>query len=304
MPAQTDLLVESLSGNTAEQELYDPLFEEKEVRVFIKRDDLIHPFVSGNKWRKLRYILKDVQLQGKSHLLTFGGAYSNHLLATACLSAMAGLTSTGIVRGEKPAAINDTLFLCQAFGMKLIYVSREVYKDKDSLAMSLMRPDTYLIPEGGSSPEALQGCAELVGEFSRPYSHILLAAGTATTATGIAMGIRNQQLSSQVEAIVVLKGAAYLETAFDYVQGHSALPLNFHHEFSNGGYAKSTPELLAWMYRFIARTGIIIEPVYTAKALKALYQLTEASYFKKNSSILFIHTGGVLGLLGFKKNGV
>lgn len=286
---------------TEEQEIHDPLFKAAEVRVYIKRDDQIHPFISGNKWRKLKYILASVLMQRKAGILTFGGAYSNHLLATACLAAMNKLKSTGIVRGEKPAELNETLFLCQSFGMKLIFVSRETYQDKESLKSKWLDANTYYLPEGGSCVEALLGCAEMVDEFKRRYSHIVLASGTATTATGIAMGIFMKGLNTRVESIVVLKGAEYLEQEFNYLPEHGSLPINFHHNYHCGGYAKVNPELLTFMFGFIASTGIILEPVYTAKAYLALTELIKENYFPKNSSVLFIHTGGLLGILGFKK---
>jgi len=285
---------------TEEQEIHDPLFKAANVSVYIKRDDLIHPFISGNKWRKLKYILASVLMQRKTGILTFGGAYSNHLLATACLAAMNNLKSTGIVRGEKPAELNETLFLCQSFGMKLIFVSRETYQDKESLISKLLDANTYYIPEGGSSVEALLGCAEMVDEFKRSYSHIVLASGTATTATGIAMGIYRKGLNTRVESIVVLRGAEYLGQEFNYLPEHGSLPINFHHNYHCGGYAKVNPELLTFMFGFIAATGILLEPVYTAKAYLALTNLIKESYFPQKSSILFIHTGGLLGILGFK----
>ncbi len=287
-----------LSGGTPEHELFDPLFTEKQIRVFIKRDDQIHPFISGNKWRKLEYILKEVRRQGKTRLVTFGGAYSNHLLATACLGALSGLKTLGIVRGEPSAELNDTLFLCRTFGMELHYASREAYQNKALPAGIYMNETSYLIPEGGACEQGLQGCAELVSEFQRPYTHVILAAGTATTATGIAMGIVKNKLGACVEAIVVLKGAEYLEHSFS---GMEQLPLHFHHGFHEGGYAKANEAFISWMNDFICSTGILLEPTYTAKALKALYTLTIENYFAPGSEVVFIHTGGLLGLLGYKK---
>lgn len=288
---------------TEEQEIFDPLFTAAEVRVSIKRDDQIHPFISGNKWRKLKYILASVKEHGKTGILTFGGAYSNHLLATACLAAMNRFKSTGIVRGEKPEELNETLFLCQSFGMKLIFVSREMYQDKESLKRIWLDANMYYIPEGGSCREALRGCAEMVDEFKSNYSHIVLASGTATTATGIAMGIYRKGLGTRVESIVVLKGAEYLEKEFNYLPEHAVLPISYHHNFHCGGYAKVNPQLMTCMFGFSASTGILLEPVYTAKAFFALTELVKENYFPKKSSILFIHTGGLLGILGFKKYG-
>src|SRR6201991_1852242 len=134
-------------------QIKDKLFDEQGLEVFIKRDDLIHPIISGNKWRKLKYLLKQAQTENKTHLVTFGGAYSNHLLATAAAAARFGFKSTGIVRGEK--VDNDTLFLCRLHGMELIFTDRESYKDKPALFQQYFAgdPDAFFIDEGGASPE-------------------------------------------------------------------------------------------------------------------------------------------------------
>src|SRR5580700_4021450 len=144
------------------QQIQDKLFDEKGLEVFIKRDDLIHPIISGNKWRKLKYLLKQAQAENKTHLVTFGGAYSNHLLATAAAAAKFGFKSTGIVRGE--SVNNDTLFLCRLHGMELIFTDRESYRDKPVLFKKYFadNPDAFFIDEGGASAEGAKGCSELI----------------------------------------------------------------------------------------------------------------------------------------------
>src|ERR1700749_3039353 len=146
------------------QQIKNKLFDEDGLTLHIKRDDLIHPLISGNKWRKLKYILKQASSEGKSHLVTFGGAYSNHLLATAAAAAKFGFRSTGIVRGEE--VTNNTLFLCRLHGMQLIFTDRESYRDKPALLNKFFGDvaDAFFIDEGGASPEGAQGCAELVDE--------------------------------------------------------------------------------------------------------------------------------------------
>src|SRR5476649_1048630 len=147
-------------------QIQNKLFDEHDLKVFIKRDDLIHPIISGNKWRKLKYILKQAQTDNKNHLITFGGAYSNHLLATAAAAAKFGFKSTGIVRGEH--VNNDTLFLCRLHGMNLLFTDRESYKNKYALFAQLFQHDplAFFVDEGGASEEGARGCSELVNELT------------------------------------------------------------------------------------------------------------------------------------------
>ena len=186
------------------------LFDERGIEVFIKRDDLIHPIISGNKWRKLKYLLLKAQADQKSHLVTFGGAYSNHLLATAAATARFGFKSTGFVRGE--AVENDTLFLCRLHGMNLIFTDRESYRDKAGLFAEHFRndPETIFIDEGGASPEGARGCSELVDELTQTYHHVFCACGTGTTAAGIINGLNHHGLTAQFHAVPVLKTATSL----------------------------------------------------------------------------------------------
>jgi len=164
------------------QQIKNDLFKKQGLKVFIKRDDLIHPVISGNKWRKLKYILKKARAEKKTHLVTFGGAYSNHLLATAAAAAQFGFKSTGIVRGEQVS--NDTLFLCRLHGMNLLFTDRETYRDKAGFFKRyfINDPDAFFIDEGGASAEGARGCSELIDELPGEYDHIFCACGTGTTA--------------------------------------------------------------------------------------------------------------------------
>src|SRR6202012_1858256 len=191
------------------------LFDEQGISVFIKRDDLIHPLISGNKWRKLKYLLKKAAEQNKTHLVTFGGAFSNHLLATAAAAAKFGFWSTGIVRGEEVE--NDTLFLCRLHGMQLIFVDRESYRDKLSLFDQYFGddPSAFFIDEGGASAEGAQGCAELVNELTETYDHIFCACGTGTTAAGIINGLQRYKLKTQFNAVPVFKNGGFIKDEID-----------------------------------------------------------------------------------------
>ena len=282
------------------QQISNPLFDKHGVKVFLKRDDLIHPMISGNKWRKLKYLLKNAQTHHKNHLVTFGGAYSNHLLATAAAAAKFGFKSTGIVRGED--VDNDTLFLCKLHGMQLLFTDRESYRDKPALFNQYFgdNENAIFIDEGGASAEGARGCSELVDELTETYDHIFCASGTGTTAAGIINGLTNHQLKTRFNAIPVFKNGGFLKEEIDRFL---TTPANYdlHLDYHFGGYGKVTDELISFIKQFVATTGIVIEPVYTGKMVYALYDLIARNYFKPGSNILAIHSGGIWGLLGMKE---
>ncbi|TCC89487.1 pyridoxal-phosphate dependent enzyme [Pedobacter frigiditerrae] len=267
--------------------------------IWVKRDDLIDPYISGNKWRKLKYILKDVVINGKTHLVTFGGAYSNHLVATAAAAARNSLKATAFVRGEEVA--NEMLLLCRLFGMSLIFTDRESYRDKQQLFDKNFGNDgeAYYIDEGGASEEATIGCAEIITELNEQYDHIFCAAGTGTTAAGLLKGINKTGLNTQLNVIPILKGGEFIENEISKYES-DLNKLKLHTEYHFGGYAKTSQELLQFMKTFSAETGMLIDPVYTAKMFFAINDLYNKDYFKKDAKILAIHTGGLLGILGMK----
>ena len=280
-------------------QIHNKLFDEKGLKVFIKRDDLIHPIISGNKWRKLKYLLKEARTQNKTHLVTFGGAYSNHLLATSAAAAKFGFKSSGFVRGEE--VNNDTLFLSRLHGMNLIFTDRESYRGKQALFHKYFANDNeaFFIDEGGSSILGAKGCSELIDELNDSYNHIICACGTGTTAAGIINGITEHQLSSQFHGVPVLKNGEFLRKDIDaFLKQPSTYHL--HTEYHFGGYGKVNDELIRFVKQFVTSTGILIEPIYTGKMLYALYDLAEKNYFSPGSRILAIHTGGIWGLLGMK----
>jgi len=280
-------------------QIKNKLFDNKKLQVFIKRDDLIHPIISGNKWRKLKYILFRAQAENKNHLVTFGGAYSNHLLATAAAAAQFGFKATGIVRGEQ--VNNDTLFLCRLHGMNLIFTDRESYRDKPALFNKYFANDTgaFFINEGGASAEGAKGCGELIDELPEIFDHIFCACGTGTTAAGIVNGIQQHQLPTQFHAVPVFKNGEFIKNEIDrFLTIPSRYHLHTNYHF--GGYGKTEERLIEFIKQFVAETGILIEPVYTGKMLYAVYDLAASDYFKPGSRVLAIHSGGIWGLLGMK----
>ncbi|QEM11885.1 1-aminocyclopropane-1-carboxylate deaminase/D-cysteine desulfhydrase [Mucilaginibacter rubeus] len=282
------------------QQINSPLFDARGVKVFIKRDDLIHPMISGNKWRKLKYLLKQAQAEAKTHLVTFGGAYSNHLMATAAAAAKFGFKSTGIVRGEE--VDNDTLFLCRLHGMELLFTDRDSYRDKPALFNQHFGHDeqAFFIDEGGASAEGAKGCSELVDELPESYDHIFCACGTGTTAAGILNGLNRHQLKTKFNAVPVFKNGGFIKDEIDrFLTQQTDYDLHVGYHF--GGYGKANGELISFIKEFVPATGILIEPVYTGKMMFALYDLITKGYFKSGSRILAIHSGGIWGLLGMKE---
>ena len=282
--------------NSPFQQLKHPFLTD----LWIKRDDLIDPYISGNKWRKLKYILQDAVEKDKNHLVTFGGAYSNHLVATAAAAARSRLKATAFVRGEK--VMNEMLLLCQLYGMELIFTDRESYKDKPSCYQDHFAadPHTYFIDEGGASAEAVKGCAEIIAELPQDLDHLFCAAGTGTTAAGLLQGIREAGLKTRLHVIPVLKGGEFMRDEIKkYVPETGSLILHTSYHF--GGYAKTQPALIQFIRDFTASHGILIDPVYTAKMFFAIYDLADQNYFQANEKIAAIHTGGLLGIMGMKE---
>lgn len=290
---------------SAEEPLADERMEAKGLRLFVKRDDRIHPFISGNKWRKLKYQLEDARRLKKTHLVSFGGAYSNHLLALAAATARYGFKSTAFVRGEEVNPPNDTLFLCRQFGMELIFVPRTRYRvDKMGLWQEHFGsdPQAYLIDEGGRSPLAVKGCAELVTELASRYDHLFVACGTGTTLAGIVNGIATGGTGGappRAEGVAVLKNAGFLQQDIRDASA-SDHPFRLHLDFHQGGYAKTPAPFLAWMQEFHKNHGLLLDPVYTGKMMYAIFELASQNYFSPGSRILAIHTGGLFGLLGMR----
>ncbi len=285
--------------------------------VWIKRDDLLHPHLSGNKFRKLKYPLLSIQKKwngtGRAPLLaTMGGIWSNHLHATAFAASTLGFYSAGLVRGS-PGMTSATLDDCRAQGMHIQFVDRETYRVlrnnphhwQNVLEPDVILPDSsrYWLPEGGSDPGALRGVAELIEEIEKEQGFlpdtILVACGTAATLAGLLAGLKGR---SRVVGIAVLKNAGYLRDEVARLLQQAGYPswdnydllLDFHH----GGYSKVSPELRQFCHDFYRVTGIPVEPVYTGKVFFALRQLINSGYFQPQETLMAIHTGGMQGARG------
>ncbi len=276
------------------EELKLPLFAEKGIRVFLKREDLSHPFISGNKWRKLKYHLIDAAEQNKNHLVTFGGAYSNHILAAAAAGAKYQFKTTGIIRGEKVE--NPVLKLCEWFGMRLLFVSRTDYRNKEALYDYYFGsdPDAYFINEGGASALGERGVQEIFDDLNQMYDDIFCSVGTGSTLKGLIQAVKERNLLTVVHGISVLKGAESLDNLIEPSDRERA---RIYHQFHEGGYAKTTPELLDFIRHFTAQTGILMDQVYEGKMMKALFHLIESDQIIPGSKILTLHNGGLSGMI-------
>ncbi|MGY3859544.1 1-aminocyclopropane-1-carboxylate deaminase/D-cysteine desulfhydrase [Aeromonas intestinalis] len=281
-----------------------PLLDVHRVRLWCKRDDLIHPTLSGNKWRKLKYHLLQAKREGKHHLLSFGGAYSNHIHALAAAGHRAGLRTTGIIRGEADSVSNSTLRAASEWGMTLQFVDRQSYRrrqDPEWLAQ-FETQDTLIVPEGGSSPLAIPGVAELVAEV--PFSPDLwvLPCASGGTLAGLVAGKREAE---QILAIAVLKGGAFIHDEVCRLHPPAASTSGWrialdHHD---GGYARFSREMWQWVQAFGAQTGLPLEPIYSGKAIWGLFRELAAGHIPRGSEIVFIHTGGLQGLAGLREQG-
>jgi 1-aminocyclopropane-1-carboxylate deaminase len=293
------------------QEINVQSFKKRGVSLYIKRDDLIHPEISGNKWRKLKYNIALCDSKKKDGILTFGGAYSNHLVATAAACEKANLRAVGFVRGEElNAESNSNLKRFAELGMELQFISREEYAMRNDKAyhetLGADYPSLQLVPEGGANYYGMIGCQEILSEIDTEFDHIFLAQGTTTTSCGIAFGVSSNQ---KVHVVPALKGYDSLEemkmlfakTGIDQETVSDLMErIVVHPDAHFGGYAKFTSELIGFIRDFYRVHQIKLDPIYTGKAMFELMRQLESSEFD-NAKVLFIHTGGLQGIPGVEK---
>lgn len=291
---------------TALQQIMEPLFLEMGVEVWMKRDDLTHPLISGNKWRKLKYNLIAAREEGQHLLLSFGGIYSNHIHALAAAGKLFGFNTIGIIRGEPADERTDTLRFAEAQGMQLHFLDRSGYRLKHEPDFSEQLRDRfgdfYLVPEGGTNLAALRGCVEMVEEIEIPYDCLCVASGTGGTLAGIVSGLKGKQ---QITGFSSLKGEDTLTEKVaglvkEFTRGNlSKWEVCFDYHF--GGYAKVNEALIGFIKKFTIEQNIPLEPVYTGKMMFGLYDRIKKGYYPRGSRIIAIHTGGLQGLCGYKK---
>ncbi|MFD1293391.1 1-aminocyclopropane-1-carboxylate deaminase/D-cysteine desulfhydrase [Lutibacter holmesii] len=290
--------------NSIVQQISFSEISDKDVTLFIKREDKLHPFISGNKYRKLKYNLEEAAKQNHHTLVTFGGAYSNHIAAAAAAGFEHNFKTIGVIRGDELAhnletvlQQNPTLKFAAAHGMKFHFVSRSAYRDKTSEAfISTLKEqfgDFYLVPEGGTNKFAVKGCEEILNDEDKIYNVICSAIGTGGTISGIINSTNNNQ---KVIGFPALKGDFLQHEINKYVLKNKNWSLNTNYNF--GGYAKISEELITFINNFKTETGIPLDPVYTGKMLFGIVDLIKNNYFEKGTKILAIHTGGLQGIDG------
>ena len=288
------------------QQIQLPILDEKGVELCIKREDEIHPDVSGNKFRKLKYNIQEAQKTNKQTLLTFGGAFSNHILATAVAGNIVGLKTIGVIRGDelgidlmKTLQNNATLRKASENGMHFEFVSRGDYRQKSesdfTSELEKKFGNFYLVPEGGTNDLAIKGCQEILTNEDRKFNYICCAVGTGGTISGL---INSTEKHQKVLGFPALKGDFLKAEIQSFAnQNHWDLVTNYHF----GGYAKYTDDLIRFVNDFKKRSDIQLDPIYTGKMLFGILDMVAKNQFKKGDRILAIHTGGIQGISGFNQ---
>lgn len=288
-------------SNAGIDQLNDERFDEKQVTVSVLRLDRIHPVVSGNKLFKLHYFLEEAVQSAHKTIITFGGAYSNHLAATAYACSLLKLKSIGMVRGEEPPLLPHTLQQCKQYGMELRFISRSEYANKEDAGFLQSLHNSWgphtLIPEGGYHPVGAKGASLIMPLVAdKQYTHICTAVGTATTLSGLLSVAHQNQM---ITGIPVLKGTTDMPERIKYLAGTKSLPPNLEllHGYHFGGYAKKTDELIGFINSCWQQYQLPLDFVYTAKMLYAVTDCISKDHFSKGSNIVCLHTGGLQGNL-------
>ena len=277
-------------------EVVDDRLARRGVRLLVKRDDLIHPDLPGNKWRKLKYNLAAARERDCRTLLTFGGAYSNHIRAVAAAGAYFGFGTVGVIRGEEHRPLNPSLAYAVRQGMRLTYLDRSSYRHKQAPELlARLRSEFgehYLLPEGGSNELAVRGCAEIPAEIAEPFDLICVPVGTGGTLAGVAAGLGPGRSAI---GFSVLKGGQFLvaeverlqRRALGSVTGNWRIECDFHF----GGYARSSGELDAFIADFAARHGLTLDRIYPAKMMYGIFALAAAGAIPSGATVVAVLTG-------------
>ncbi|WP_313804354.1 pyridoxal-phosphate dependent enzyme [Flavobacterium sp.] len=273
------------------------------ISLVIKREDLLHPDISGNKFRKLKYNIEKAKASGFTKLVTFGGAFSNHILATAAAGSVYDLATIGIIRGEELAfkiAENPTLSRAKELGMQLVFIPREAYQEKDSESflrdVKLKYSDAYLVPEGGTNPLAVKGCEEILTDEDAVFDYVCCAVGTGGTISGL---INSSAENQKVLGFPALKGSFLFDDIRRFARNDN---WNLIQGYEFGGYAKISPELVHFLNDFYEKTEIPLDPIYTGKMMFGILDMIRQGKFPEHSKIVAIHTGGLQGIQGMNQH--
>jgi 1-aminocyclopropane-1-carboxylate deaminase len=287
------------SKSVLNQSVQIEIAQAKEISLVIKREDVLHPEVSGNKFRKLKYNLIAAKEQCADTLLTFGGAFSNHIAATAAAGKEFGFNTIGIIRGDEltdKVAENPTLSFAQQCGMQFKFISRQQYRKKmnpDFLAQLKNEfGNFYMLPEGGTNDLAIKGCEEILTEEDENFDCICVAVGTGGTIAGLINSAKKHQ---KILGFPALKGD-FLRNEISLLTSNKNWQLMTNYHF--GGYGKINDKLITFINQFKEEANIPLDPIYTGKMLFGIIDLIRKDYFKKGSKIVAVHTGGLQGILG------
>lgn len=290
------------------QVLTNQTIEAKGIQLFVKRDDLLHPEVSGNKWRKLKYNLIEARKQNQTTLLTLGGAFSNHIAAVAAAGKIFDFKTIGIIRGEKIGALNPTLAFAEKCGMKQQFIDRKTYRERKEPAflenLKNKFGDFYFLPEGGTNQLAIKGTAEIVDELQEelPQSpdFICVPVGTGGTAAGIILQAAVKFPKAKIVCFPALKGN-FLQKEIENILQLQLDNWHLRIEYHFGGYAKWNSELVDFINKFKTNYNVLLDPLYTGKMFYGIFDLIEKDFFPKESKIIAVHTGGLQGVKGFNE---
>lgn len=287
------------SHHIVTEKIYAKELEQQDIELFILRLDLIHKVISGNKLFKLNFFLEQAMVSTEKTIVTFGGAYSNHLVATAFACDKLGLKSIGLVRGEKPTTLSHTLQYCLQLNMQLEFLSRESYQEQASVGATSYKGT--IVPEGGYHPLGAKGASEIMNLFPQLNpTHIITATGTATTLAGLLI---NKKATQRIISVPVIKGMQDIDERIQYLTCNNHIPTyETWSDAHEGGYAKHTPGLIKFMNDFYDSHKIPTDIVYTGKMMKAVMQKIDMQYFEPGNKILCIHTGGLQGNQSFPPN--
>lgn len=291
------------------EEIHLPILTEKKIRVFVKRDDLIHPQISGNKWRKLKHNVLSFRDTKKDSIYTCGGPWSNHLIATATLCQKENIKCHGYVRGEwVREQWSETLLQCDALGMQLHFLSRseyDLFKRDENFPVP---ENAWFIPEGGANAEGVKGCTEILAEDDPRWDAVYCAIGTGTTVAGLAIsaspetkifGVCTFKTCDEARSMIRSRIAAYIKD--EETVDHLLQRVHIIKSTNRSGFAKASEETKRFRAEFLQQTGIDTDLVYTSKVFETVLDQIRTDQVKNGSQILVLHTGGLQGNLGFQQ---
>jgi len=289
------------------QEISLPILNKYNKKIYFKREDLIHPIISGNKFRKLKYNIKEALKINKTHLISFGGAYSNHLLALSYIGKLYGLSTLGIIRGEEllKKKLNSTLQKCNDFGMKFVYVSREEYRKRNHIkyidSLQKLYKDSFIIPEGGTNHLGVKGCEEILTKKDEDFDVICCPVGSGGTISGL---INSKNKNQKVLGFSALKASGINNVISNFVNNNN---WELYDDVFFGGYSKVDNRLVSFINETYSSTGVLLDPIYNSKMLFRIINLILIDKWIYGDKILIINTGGLQSVyemnLKLKKKG-